>query len=109
MSEFMKSNPAIDKAVSESTNFEDIREILKSSLAGQGLISRERGDDYGARVLRQPEAPAPVALMSDEERTRRMHQRVIYPYQNARIVIEGLTEQELDEAEARVRASFGQR
>ena len=50
MSEFLKSDPALDRAIAECNDPEQIREITKKHLESAGLISRERGADFGMRV-----------------------------------------------------------
>jgi hypothetical protein len=104
---FLKSNAALDRVVNEATNTEQMREGLKAELAKQGVIARDT--DFGARVIAQPE-PSPAPL-SPDGRNREDHKylRVIYPSGNSRIELTGLTEKELDEAEAKIRAAFGQR
>jgi hypothetical protein len=52
MSEFTPSNPQLDAAISQRNDPEQIRELTKASLAAQGIISRERGNEYGSRLLR---------------------------------------------------------
>jgi hypothetical protein len=115
-SEFMKSSPRIEQAVIEATtgpnaSFENLRESMKSELANQGLIARERTDLYGATVIPQPMQPSASNLPLDasgQVREDHRRERVIYPHGNARVVLTGLSESELDEMERRVRASFGQ-
>lgn len=102
---FLKSNAALDKAVLESTNPEQMREALKAELARQGVIARDT--DFGARVIAQPE-PTPSFPVSAEGKVRDDHmcERVLYPFNDVRLVIIGPTEANLDQQEAAIRAAF---
>jgi hypothetical protein len=104
---FMKSNPALDAAINSADNHEALREAMLSVLAAQGTVVRDRTDPHNTKVISQP-TPPPAPRQEDGLTIRDDHrcERVIYPYQNARIVLTGLSEQELDEIEARVRAVF---
>jgi hypothetical protein len=104
-SAFLKSNAAIDKAVNESTSVEEIRERVLATLAAQGTIVRDRTDQYGTRMIAQTESPAPQSVESGQVREDHKCVRVIYPHNNARIVLTGLTESELDALEAKIRAA----
>jgi len=104
-----KSNPALDAAIASATDPERIRELVKSNLASAGIISRERGNDYGARVTgsRQAEQPATeVSLPASPAQETCV--RVVYPHGNDRFEIFASSEAELDMKEAAIRAIFGQ-
>jgi hypothetical protein len=105
MSEFMKSNPALDALIAECTDPEKIRELTKAHLQEAGLISRERGEDYGVRLLRQPESEPDVSLPANTARETCM--RVVYPSGQNRFEIYGASEQELDQKEQQIRNMFG--
>jgi hypothetical protein len=58
---FLRSDAALDAAISECTDAERIREITKAHFAALGVISRERGNDWGARVIgQQPAQTVPL-------------------------------------------------
>jgi hypothetical protein len=106
---FPRSNPALDAAVNDATSPEHIRELVKSSMESAGLISRERGAEYGAQLLRQPE-PTQEAPRLDERRDNRPinAERVLYLSGNSRIVITSADgESALDLIEQQLRASLG--
>jgi len=107
MSEFLRSNPKLDALVNASTNFEAMREQMKTSLANDGVIARERSE-YGATLLRQPEtdAPEPRAPQTQEQAT---HFRKIYPSGNDEYTIYGYSQNDLDLKEAAIRQALGQR
>src|ERR1700687_3410896 len=61
---FLRSDAALDAAISECTDPERIRELTKAHLAATGIISRERGNDWGARVIgSQPSESAPAVAL----------------------------------------------
>jgi hypothetical protein len=93
----MKSNPKLDHAVNSSETFEDMRERLKAALAGDGIIARERGHEYGAQVLQQPSATAASDLALPDGR----FERIVY-VSNERIVLTG-NSAELDRLESVLR------
>lgn len=107
MSDFLISNAALDKAVAEASNFEAMREAMKSTLVAQGVIARD-GTEYGvARVLTQPDPNASFPLSAEEKvREDHMHERVLYPRQNVRLVIVGPSEANLDQQEEAIRSAF---
>ena len=105
---FLRSDAALDAAISECTDPERIRELTKAHLAATGIISRERGNDYGARVIgSQPSESASPRL--EERDTRPINaERILYLSGNSRIVITSADgESALDAMEARLRASLG--
>jgi hypothetical protein len=104
---FLRSDAALDAAISRCTDPEKIREITKAHLKATGVISRERGNDWGARVIGvQSSEPAPRL---EERDTRPMNaERVLYLSGNSRIVITSANgEGALDAIENQLRASLG--
>jgi hypothetical protein len=103
----MKSNPRLDRTVNESTNFEDMREALKTELTMQGIITRNREDgNYGAQLVPGYHAE-PAAEVSVPEAPRAQNcVRVVYPKGNDRYEIFGASEQELDLKEAQIRSLY---
>jgi hypothetical protein len=108
MTEFLKSNAALDKIVTDATlgtnaGFEAMREALKSELARTGQIVRGDGGGYGAQLVPGAE-PEPTPVMSETVvRPDYQCERVLYPSGNVRIVITGPTEQNLDDQERWIR------
>jgi hypothetical protein len=108
MSDFLKSNSQLDGAITNADNFEAMREKMLQTLASQGRVVRSRTDAYDVRVVPQlTPPPAPRAEDGLTIREDHRYERVIYPYQNSRIVITGMSENELDAAEEKIRAAFG--
>jgi hypothetical protein len=70
MSEFLPSNPQLDKVVLESTSgpngsFENMRESLKAALVGEGRIARDSESlGYGTRLLPVQYQPTPDVPLS---------------------------------------------
>jgi hypothetical protein len=91
MSEFLRSNPRLDKIVTDSTNFEEMRARMKAEIAGQPIVEPA------------PEAPAPAATVN----TCHTHSRIIYPHGNDRFELTGFSDAELDDKERRIRAALG--
>ncbi|HXA78721.1 MAG TPA: hypothetical protein VNV41_16420 [Candidatus Acidoferrales bacterium] len=97
MSEFLPNDDKLNKIVLEGTtgpdaNFERMKEALHMEVAGAGAPP--------APVPSLP--PAPPVARPENYRC----ERIVYPRGNARVVITGMSERELDAIEARVRASF---
>jgi hypothetical protein len=108
VSEFLKSNKQLDEIISSATNFESLREVMKSQLQKDGVIARDAESlEYGSRLLPGsqrteptssvplPASPAPATCV-----------RVVYPHLNERYEIHGASEAELDAREAKIRAMF---
>lgn len=95
---FLKTNKGLERAVNEASNAEQLRENLKAELARQGVIARDT--DFGARVIAQPE---PV-LEGTSVKVSASYgcERIIY-IGNARIILTGPSEQDLDQQEAVIR------
>jgi hypothetical protein len=72
---YLRSDPELDRKLAECNDPEAIREIVKAHLAAQGIIRRERGNDFGARIVGQQQTPeAPLAASGYKfEREFRFH------------------------------------
>ena len=89
MSEFAKSNPAFDKAISESMDTHDVLEACRKFVA-------PAAEPEPSTALPAPSAPAQANCI-----------RVIYPSGNARFEIYGVSEDDLDAQEKRIREMYG--
>jgi hypothetical protein len=56
---FLRSDADLDQKIAECNDPEKIREITKTHFAAHGIIERERGADFGARIIRQQPTDAP--------------------------------------------------
>jgi len=61
MSDFLKSNPQLDEAITNSSSFEGMREAMLQTLAAQGRVVRSRTDAFDVRVI--PQTPEPDATV----------------------------------------------
>jgi hypothetical protein len=107
---FIKSTPQIDLLVNRATNFEEIRESVKSELERSRVVARDAHDPYNGRLLRTPELDSPAAAAPEpvDQRPSTCY-RVIYPHLNDRYELTGRSEEELDAKEAAIRHAIGQR
>jgi hypothetical protein len=108
----MKSNPKLDEQIRNASSVEEIRELTLASLAAQGIVTRDKQDQYDVRV--NPQAPTPLApatsvpddtAMAKDSET---FQRVLYLKGNSRFEIFGPSEQDLDKQETGLRTLYGQ-
>jgi hypothetical protein len=113
MSEFLKSNKALDDAIRGASSVEEIREITLAALATSGVVVRNKQDQFDVRV--NPQAPEPLAsatsLPDNDTRMSKDSEtfmRVLYLRGNSRFEIFGRSEQDLDTQEAGLRALYGQ-
>lgn len=105
-----KSNAELDRIVSQCTDPNELRRLVRENLTKNGIVLPSPEGELG--LTRNPNyvgdfSAAPVAEPPVDPSQHKCL-RVIYPSGNARIEISGMSEQELDEIEKRVRASFGQ-
>ena len=85
--DFTRSNPALEREIAQITD----PSVLQN---------------YLATLLPAPQ-PAPNAVATTSQpQDRPSAERIIYPFGNIRIALTGLSEQELDQAEARIRAAL---
>jgi hypothetical protein len=107
MSEFLRSDATLDKIAREAVDPTAMVQAMKAHLTATGVIAVERGAEYGARLLRQPEIDAPAAppaAVAAPVEPRCV--RTIYPGGNDRYELFGQTEAELDEKERNIRAMY---
>jgi hypothetical protein len=86
---------AMLKIIREATDVSTMTEMLRAQAELERAPIPEQGPE--------PKTEPPLTVREDQ-----LHERVVYPFQNARIILSGMSEAELDEMEKRVRASFGQ-
>jgi len=106
MSEFLKSNKALDEVIRNSTSVAEMREAMLTTLAAQGVVVRDRQDAYDVRLTSsQQPAPSPPAASAEPVDHNRVS-RFIYPvnHGNDRYEIFGADEAELAEKERQIRA-----
>ena len=103
----LPNDPALERAIASCTSAEEIRELTHRYLQEHGVIQRERG---GESIVEQAggRMPQRVASMPASSGLQTVS-RFIYPHLNDRIEIFGGSEQELDEKEKAIRASYGRR
>jgi len=89
MSEFPKSNAAFDKKINESRDVLDVLEACRTFVAPA-----------------QPE-PAPASPAASAPPAPANYIRVIYPSGNARFELYGVSEDDLDTQEQRIREMYG--
>ena len=109
MSDFLKSNKALDDAIRGATTVEEIREVTLAALATQGVVVRNKQDQYDVRVVPQaPAPPAPLPALADNAmwKDSETFMRVLYLRGNSRFEIFGPSEQDLDQQEANLRALY---
>jgi hypothetical protein len=88
-----------------------MREKMKSKLAADGFITRERGYEIGSDTLTDAaKAAAPAASLASPDAPstprRETAYRVTYPGGNDRIELCGVSEEELDAREQAIRAAY---
>lgn len=107
--EFMRSDREIDAAVTGSTNFEQMREAMLSTLANRGVLVRSRTDAFDVRVIApvEKDSTAPVAAEPVMQGNQDKCIRVLYPGGNARFELTGPSEQNLDEQEKKICQIYG--
>jgi hypothetical protein len=107
MSDYMKSNPKLDEAITNAKSAAELREVMLSTLAAQGTVLRDRQDPYDLRVIPQAEPLAPVSSSSPAPTGMRKFSDTWYRtvvYDNSHFELIGDSEQDLDAKEAAIRA-----
>jgi hypothetical protein len=90
MSEWAKSTPEFDKAISECVDSSRLQEIIRNHFDRDGAAPEP------------PAVPVPAPVQAPQT-----HIRVVYPSGNNRFEVYGASEAELDEKERQIRAMFG--
>ena len=95
---------SFEEQIAQAQTPAEIREICINREVAQGTLAQDR--DGTVRPVVQPVPAGPSAPSASAVRADPMRERIVYPYLNTRVVITGLSQEELDEAEARIRAAF---
>jgi hypothetical protein len=103
-----------DEIANSSGSVEEMRERMKAKLAADGFIQRERGYEVGSDTLTDAAknaAPAfvPSADAAPSTPRRETCIRVVFPGGNDQYEICGVSEEELDEKERRIRAMYARK
>jgi len=104
--------PSLEKLVHETTtgpegNFEAMRAGLKAALRFDGTAESRVESGYGRGLAGQPGAPKTVAQLAPIAEPT--HMRIVYPWQNTRMEIYGMSDADLDSQEAAIRAIYSGR
>ena len=106
-------SPAWTALVENSSSVEEMREKMKSKLAADGFIQRERGYEIGSDTLtREAENAVPanssgVSAAAAPSERRETFLQVVYPGGNSRFEVAAVSQEELDARVAQVYAMFG--
>jgi hypothetical protein len=103
-----KSNPQLDRQISQATDAESVRQIMMNHMEASGITAHERGDNANEFLVQRASAPAAAApaALPNRESFSPTAQRVIYPHGNLRLVISGVDDAALDAIEERIKRSF---
>jgi hypothetical protein len=104
----MKSNSRVEKAVIDATtgqdaSYEGMKSALRNVLQAEGVIVRDRESEFGVHMIPQPQTTVALPVNSPAPTC----ERIVYPGGNTRCEIFGMSEQDLDQKEAALRAMFG--
>ena len=103
-------NPSLDRIVRESSTGEGGFDAMKDALHKKlGLDTVEQtviDSGYGRTAAAEPSrTPLPIVQHANPSAPP-THYRVIYPYSNSRFELVGMSEADLDEQEAKIRALY---
>jgi hypothetical protein len=102
----MRSNPSLDRKISEATDPTELRQLLHNHFEGAGVITHDRGDEVNYTVPQGAPASAPARELPARENFSQAAHRIIYPYGNLKLEISGVDEAALDAIEERVREAL---
>lgn len=109
MSEFLKSNKALDDVIRSARTVAEMRESMLTELAAQGSVIRDRQDPYDLRVIPQSPEPPTLSVSLPAENGRPMRKasdtwsRVVIDG-NSHFELFGNSEQDLNDQETTIRA-----
>ena len=99
-----------DVAIQAATDRDDFKSrsrlvIIRDCAVAQGALTQDRDGTVHRAVepLASPPAPVAPAVRADH-----LREKVVYPSGNVRVVITGTTNEEIIEAEKRIRAAYAQ-
>jgi hypothetical protein len=103
-------NPELENVINQARTVGELREMMLQELERQGQVVRTRESEFDLR--RGPRAGAPKAqpalsLPAARPAAQPTCYRVLYLHGNDRLEIYGLSESELDQKEAALRAMYG--
>ena len=104
MANNLRSNPSLDKAVSQANDPDSLRQTLHNFYEAAGVLHRERGDEYLAS--QQAPAAAVAPPLPSRDNFSQSTRKVIYPYGNLRLEISGVDDESLAAVEERIRQAF---
>jgi hypothetical protein len=111
---FLPSNAKIDKVVIDATTgkdagYENMKMALRHALQNEGIIVRNPDAEIDVRLnpAYQQQHPQPTAPPQPAAPLALTCYRVIYPRGNDRYEIHGVSEEEIDQKEAAIRAALG--
>jgi hypothetical protein len=102
---FLKSDSSLDAKIAACNSPEEIRQVTKDHFLGLGVLTRERGADFGNDLIRLPE-PSRPAVSAPAAHVAPTCVRVFYR-DNDRYEVYGTSDQELDQKEAAIRSAIG--
>jgi hypothetical protein len=97
---------SFEEQIAAATSAEEIHQICLNREVEQGTLTQDRDGTVHpvvAPAAARPSAPAAPAVREDH-----LREKVVYPSGNVRVVITGVTDEEIVEAEKRIRAAYGQ-
>jgi hypothetical protein len=97
---------SFDQQIAEAQTPAEIRELCINREVAQGTLTQER--DGTVHPVVEPARAGPSALPAPAIRADQLREKVVYPSGNVRVVITGLTDEEISEAEKRIRAAYAQ-
>jgi hypothetical protein len=107
------ASSALTASIEGASSAEEIRELCKSQLVADGVLDRERGNGYGDTLTKEAENAVPAFTPSDtavpSAPRRETCIRVIFPGGNDQYEICGVSEEELDAKEAKIRAMYARK
>lgn len=115
------SSPELDAAITKANpqTASELREVILQTMAKLGTPIRTQDAEYNQRLVTEEDAerrrqiigspaegPAPAVASLPATPAQRSHYRVAYPSGNMRVELYGVSEQDLDEQERRIKALY---
>jgi hypothetical protein len=107
MSDFPRGNAELNRRIQAATSSAEVHELIKAAMIADGVISADRGFETDVTVHRMPVMEqSSDEIMSASRRGTPTHFKVIYPGGNARIEIMGMSDDDLDSQEQKIRQRY---